>query len=298
MLQNIPIQKIETELTKRKQVSLNILRIDLVHPEISGNKWFKLKYNLEHIKQHKLSGLITFGGAYSNHIAATAYAGKLYHIKTIGIIRGEEVNNPTLIRAKELGMQLHFVSRSLFREKDKLNLFLQKEFSLQELHVIPEGGSNLLGVKGCEEIAAYIPASATHICCACGTGSTVAGILKGCRGKQKVVGISSLKALGYFEKMLVQYGIDEILKERIIFLYDYHFGGYAKLPKTLYLFAKEFSDKFSIPLDYVYTSKMLYGVMDLISKNYFPPASEIVAVHTGGLQGNIGFEQKIALKFK
>ncbi|CAG0953903.1 MAG: pyridoxal-phosphate dependent enzyme [Bacteroidetes bacterium] len=298
MLQKIPIQKIETELTERKKVSLKILRIDLVHPEISGNKWFKMKYNLAYIKQHTLSGLLTFGGAYSNHIAATAYAGKLYHINTIGIIRGEEVSNPTLTRAKELGMQLHFVSRSLFREKDKLNLYLQKKFNLQELHVIPEGGSNLLGVKGCEEIAAYIPASATHVCCACGTGSTVAGILKGCGGKQKVIGISSLKALGYFEKMLVQYGIDEILKERIFFSYDYHFGGYAKLPKPLYLFAKEFSENYSVPLDYVYTSKMLYGVMDLIGKDYFPPASEIVAVHTGGLQGNIGFEHRIASEFK
>jgi 1-aminocyclopropane-1-carboxylate deaminase len=298
MHKNIPLQRIETETTIKKNVSLSVLRIDLIHPEISGNKWFKLKYNIEFIKENNIGTLLTFGGAYSNHIAATAFAGKHYNIKTIGIIRGEEVDNSTLLQAKNMGMQLYFVPRLLFKNKDELFEHLQKNFDLPKMHIVPEGGSNLLGIKGCKEIMEFIPNSATHICCACGTGSTATGVLQSALETQKIIGFSSLKAEGYFEKIVSQFINDISIEKKITFNYNYHFGGYAKFNKELYLFTKEIKEKFNIQLDYVYTSKMLFGVMDLIKKDYFLANSEIIAIHTGGLQGNAGFDERILPKFK
>ncbi len=298
MHKNIPLQKIETEITLKKKVSLRVLRLDLIHPEISGNKWFKLKYNIEFVKENNISTLLTFGGAYSNHIAATAFAGRHYNIKTIGIIRGEEVDNSTLLQAKNMGMQLHFVPRFLFKNKEELFEHLQKNFDLSKMHIVPEGGSNLLGVKGCKEIMEFIPNTATHICCACGTGSTAIGLLQSTSETQKVLGISSLKADGYFEKIVSQFVNDKSTEEKVTFNYNYHFGGYAKFTKELYMFTKEIEEKFKIPLDFIYTAKMLFGVMDLIEKDYFSANSEIIAIHTGGLQGNTGFEERIIPKFK
>jgi 1-aminocyclopropane-1-carboxylate deaminase/D-cysteine desulfhydrase-like pyridoxal-dependent ACC family enzyme len=283
-----PLQQIIEPFLEEKGIQLFVLRTDLNHPEISGNKLYKLKYNIEEAKKQHKDTLLTFGGAFSNHIAATAAAGKEYGLKTIGIIRGEESSalNPTLQLAQKNGMQLDFVSRELYRNKNALMQYVTEKYK-NTTYIIPEGGSNILGVKGCTEITNSIDISFDYICSPCGTGATVAGIILSLKEKQKAIGFQVLKADGYirgevgnwlkeFDSAQNNWEINE----------DYHFGGYAKLSNELKQFAADFYTKHNIPLDYVYTAKMMYGIFELIKKDFFKNDSIIIAVHTGGLQGN------------
>jgi len=272
-------------------VELFIKRDDVLHKEISGNKFRKLKYNLEAAKEAGKKKLLTFGGAYSNHIAAVAAAGKYFGFETIGIIRGDELldkflENPTLRKAYEDGMQFEFVSRGQFRNKYDA-LFLERLKQLYgDYYLIPEGGTNHLAVKGCEEILNKDDEFFDVICCAVGTGGTVSGLVNASRPHQMVLGFPALKG---------DFLTDEIRiyaeNDRWKLVTDYHFGGYAKINNELKQFMQYFFNENLISLDPVYTSKMVFGVFDLITKGYFAPGTKVLMIHTGGLQG---LQSKIA----
>ena len=279
-----------------KGISLVIKREDLIHPFVSGNKFRKLKYNLLQAKAENQSTLLTFGGAYSNHIAAVAYAGKENDFQTIGIIRGDELadkkaSNPTLKFAQECGMQLEFVSREAYRLKTEVAFLEQLEQKHGSFYLIPEGGTNSLAVIGCEEILTKEDAVFDYVVCAIGTGGTISGIINSALSHQKVLGFPALK--GEFLQDEIRNFVHNDNWELIT---DYHFGGYAKVNDELIAFINWFFEQTQIPLDPVYTGKMVFGIFDLITKNYFPENSKILLIHTGGLQGIQGMNMKLINK--
>ena len=273
----------------QQPVNLLMLRLDLMDEVISGNKWFKLKLNLEQAKAQNKTKIITFGGAYSNHIAATAMACKLFNLESVGIIRGEEIENHTLQQAKANGMQLHFVSRELYRNKEALMQWVSNLYNDEKAYIVPEGGANQLGADGCVEINELIHIPFDYITLACGTGTTLAGITKALKGNQQAIGFSALKG-GDFLHHEIQQFLPEYLHQKYSLQTDYHFGGYAKHNKVLLDFMQTFEQEQGVQLDFIYNAKMMFGVLDLISKNYFAENSTIVAVHTGGLQGNLSLD--------
>ncbi|NUY81838.1 1-aminocyclopropane-1-carboxylate deaminase/D-cysteine desulfhydrase [Flavobacterium sp. MAH-1] len=277
-------------------VRLFVKREDLLHPTISGNKFRKLKYNLEAAKLQGKQTLLTFGGAFSNHIAAVAAAGKEYGFKTIGIIRGEELasqiqNNPTLTFASQNGMRLEFINRQDYRLKSEEAFLDTLESRFGDVFVLPEGGTNTLAVKGCEEILDTQDFEFDYICSAVGTGGTLAGLVNASAQNQKVLGFSALK--GDFDSENITRFSTKTNWEIII---DYHFGGYAKVDAALIGFINRFYDENKIQLDPVYTGKMLFGLEDMIAKGRFAPGTKILAIHTGGLQGIAGMNQRLKNK--
>lgn len=276
-------QKIDFE--NPYKIELYIKREDVLHDEISGNKFRKLKYNLIEAKELGFTKLLTFGGAYSNHIAAVAAAGRDYGFETIGIIRGEELQgkyleNPTLKKAFENGMQFSFVSRTQYRDKTNPDFLVELKQQFGGSYVIPEGGTNEFAVKGCEEILTADDELFDFICCAVGTGGTISGIINSLQPHQKALGFPALKGDFLFDE------INKYAKNNQWDLVTgYHFGGYAKINEQLKQFMSQFYKKYLITLDPIYTSKMFFGVIDLISKGYFKPHSKILLIHTGGLQG-------------
>lgn len=268
-----------------KNKLLSIKREDLLHPYISGNKFRKLKYNIEEVKRLNKNTLLTFGGAYSNHILAVAAVGKEYGFKTIGIIRGEELvnnieNNPTLSKAKEFGMEFDFISRDNYRNKNDENFIATLKLKFGDFYLLPEGGTNLLAIKGCEEIVTSEDDAFDYICCAVGTGGTISGVINCSKHCQKVLGFPALKG-DFLQEDIRKFAN----KENWELINDYHFGGYAKTTNELIDFMNEFYTQYQIPLDPIYTGKMVFGVFDLIKKNYFPENVKILILHTGGLQG-------------
>jgi len=289
-------QKIILPLLTKKNISLFIKREDLIHPFISGNKYRKLKYNLIEAKRLGVANLLTFGGAYSNHIAATAYAGKMANLKTIGVVRGEELidnwqENPTLKFAHDHGMAFKFVSRSWYREKhtEKVHNELKEEFG--DFYSLPEGGTNALAVKGCEEILNEKDAFFDVICSCVGTGGTIAGISNSAMEHQKVIGFPALKG-DFLKKDIRKFAVHNNWD----LVTDYHFGGYGKVDEALIHFINNFKRETSIPLDPVYTGKMMFGLVDLIQNDYFKPNTKILAIHSGGLQGVLGMNLKLEKK--
>ena len=281
---------------KKRNIELFIKREDLIHPFVSGNKFRKLKYNLLQAKEDGYKTLLTFGGAFSNHIAAVAFAGKEQGFKTIGIIRGEELldkidENPTLRFARECGMEFEFVSRETYRNKAEAGFIGQLKEHFGPFFLIPEGGTNELAVKGCEEILSENDKQFDYICCAVGTGGTISGIINSLQPGQKVLGFPALK--GDFLKDEIRNFATDGNWELIT---AYHFGGYGKVSEQLIAFINHFYTEYQIPLDPVYTGKMVFGVIDLISKNYFPDHSKILLIHTGGLQGIDGMNIKLKQK--
>jgi 1-aminocyclopropane-1-carboxylate deaminase len=277
-------------------ISVTIKREDLIHPFVSGNKFRKLKYNLLQAKAENQHTLLTFGGAFSNHIAAVAFAGNQQGFKTIGIIRGDELNgkieeNPTLKFAQENGMQFEFVSREAYRLKSEKAFQDQLKKKFGDFYLVPEGGTNELAVRGCEEILTTQDALFNYVCCAVGTGGTIAGLINSALPHQKILGFPALKG---------DFLTDEIRifaqKDNWNLISDYHFGGYGKVNVELIEFINTFLEESKIPLDPIYTGKMVYGVLDLIRKNYFPPHSKILLIHTGGLQGIEGMNLKLRQK--
>ncbi len=264
---------------------LGVLRLDQIHPEISGNKWFKLKYNLEQATLENKKTILTFGGAYSNHIAATAAACKLASFKSIGVIRGEEssVSNPTLTLAKENGMDFMFVSRELYKQKNEQAYLQALQSEYPDTYIIPEGGDNALGQKGCEEILSNSTRDYDLIFCAHGTGTTFKGIAKSLLPHQQLIAINVLKYEATCN--LLNASINN----------DYHFGGYAKHKKELLEFKTWFETTYHISLDYVYTAKLMYAVFDLIKQQTLSKDKKILIVHSGGLQGNRGYEERYGL---
>lgn len=292
-----PLQPIQDTVTEAAGITLYMKREDLIHPQISGNKSRKLKYNLLEAKKRGKDTLLTFGGAYSNHIYAVAAAGKLFNFCTIGIIRGEETLplNPTLTFATACGMQLHYINRSDYRLKDTTEFTTQLIEKFGNFYLIPEGGSNALAVKGCMEIVEEITVPFDYLCCACGTGGTMAGLIAALEGQQKAIGFSALKGGGFLydevKSLLKDYyslhpsSWNVIIPNNWEINLDHHFGGYAKTTPELINFIQTFETAHAIPLEQVYTGKMLFGLYDLIKKGYFRRGETIVAIHTGGLQG-------------
>ncbi len=268
----------------------------LIHTFISGNKYRKLKYNIKKAKELKKGVLLTFGGAYSNHIAATAYAGKLYGFKTIGIIRGDELiskveSNPTLKFAKSNGMQFKFVTREKYRSKLENDFIENLKLEFGDFYLVPEGGTNQLAIKGCEEILNDSDRDFDFICCSVGTGGTISGLINSSQSHQKILGFPALK--GDF----IREDIRKFAKKKNWDLItDYHFGGYGKIKPELITFINDFNIRYNIPLDPVYTGKMMYGIFDLIEKQFFPKDAKILAIHTGGLQGIDGMNVKLKQK--
>ncbi len=257
----------------------------LIHPHISGNKYRKLKYNLIAARHHKKETLLTFGGAFSNHIAAVASAGKEFGFSTIGVIRGEELMhqvevNPTLKFAKQCGMVFKFISREDYKNKtaEVFTQNLKNEFG--DFYLIPEGGTNLLAIKGCEEILVDDDNEFDYICCSVGTGGTISGLISSSLPNQKIIGFPALKG-DFLQEEISKFATKSNWK----LMTDYHFGGYAKINTELISFINQFKDEYNIPLDPVYTGKMMFGIFDLIKKGFFPKSSKILAIHTGGLQG-------------
>lgn len=289
---NTPLQEIDDELFIRKKIKLYIKRDDLIDQHLSGNKFFKLKYNLLEAADNNFRTLLSFGGAYSNHIYSLAYAGKKFGFKTIGIIRGEEhiPLNPTLYFAKQCGMELFYLSRSDYRKKysDDIINQLHKEFG--DFYLIPEGGSNELAVKGCSEIPSRIDLDNDCLFCACGTGGTLAGIINGVNRKTKVIGIAVLRNASFLIDEVKRLSCSDNSNWEI--LLNYHFGGYAKFNSELIDFIKTFNEKFKIQLEPIYTGKLLYAIYDLARNDFFKPGSKIVAYHSGGLQGLEGLRQR------
>ena len=293
-----PIGQLYHPLLDEKKIQLWLKRDDLTHPELQGNKWRKLKYNIAEAQQNQKKYLLTFGGAYSNHLFATAAAGKLFNLKTIGIVRGEKILplNSTLSFAEDCGMQLHFVDRKTYGLKEKLLPDLK--IPLEECFVLPEGGTNKLAIKGCAELGLeildqldFVP---NFICTSCGTGGTIAGLIQSKNQDTHVLGFSALK--GDFMKKEVRNLLANFFPnenyENFSIQTDYHFGGYAKHSPTLLDFINSFKQEHQIQLDPIYTGKMLYGIFDLIEKDFFPKGSKIVVIHTGGLQGILGFRER------
>lgn len=290
------MKSINQPITLLNNWELSIKREDLLMPEISGNKFRKLKYQLQQIKGSEIKTIITFGGAFSNHIAAVATAGKKYNLKTIGIIRGEELRskisgNPTLSYAEKQGMQLEFISREAYRMKENEEFISQLKETYGQFHLIPEGGTNDLAIKGCAEILTLEDTAFDYICVAVGTGGTMAGIVSTLASNQFALGFSALK--GTFQKKFVA---QQTTQENFEITDSYNFGGYAKIDSDLVRFINTFKAQHGVLLDPVYTGKMMYGIYDLIEKQYFKKNSRILAVHTGGLQGIAGMNLMLQRK--
>ena len=290
------IQQIKSSVLDQHEVKLFLKREDEIDHEISGNKFRKLKYNLISAIDQNFETLLTFGGAYSNHIHAVSAVGKKFNLNTIGIIRGERNDqlNPTLKDAENNGMQLKFVDRQTYREKnsDLFKKLLEEEFG--RFYFIPEGGSNELAVKGCEEIADEISEEFDWVCCSVGTGGTISGLINGLKGKARVLGFPALKNAYFLEKEIKSFL--EMRKSNVStgwqLSFDYHFGGYAKYSWDLIHFINEFKEEHGVQLDPIYTGKMIFGIIDLAKNDFFAKDVKVLAIHTGGLQGIRGFNER------
>ncbi|TXD85373.1 1-aminocyclopropane-1-carboxylate deaminase/D-cysteine desulfhydrase [Subsaximicrobium wynnwilliamsii] len=264
-----------------------------IHPYISGNKYRKLKYNLLKAQETKQHSLLTFGGAFSNHIAAVAAAGKKFGFKTIGIIRGEELvtevaSNPTLKFAADCGMLLKFVSRSDFRRKNEDSFLEALKSQYGQFYLIPEGGTNALAIKGCEEILTEADAQFDFICCSVGTGGTISGLINSALPHQKVLGFPALKG-GFLTEEITKFAHSKHWE----LMDGHHFGGYGKVSDELIQFINDFKFKYNVPLDPIYTGKMLFGIYDMIQQGFFSKTSRILVIHTGGLQGIEGMNMRL-----
>lgn len=280
-----PIQQLNSKFLEEHEVELWLKRDDLIHEVISGNKWRKLKLNIAEAKKQGLDKIVTFGGAYSNHIAATAAAGEVLGIGTIGIIRGDEgFENKTLKNAKENGMRLQFVNRADYKLKAEPQFIEQLEEQFGFFYLIPEGGANGLGVQGCEEIMNEVEEIFDVITVSAGTGTTASGICRMLKNEHLLV-FPALKGGGFIlEEMKSHCSAEQI--EKVELQLDYHFGGYGKTKPEQIDFMDKFQKEFQIELDRVYTSKMMFGLFDLIKNNHFKKGTKILVIHTGGVQGN------------
>ena len=291
------LEQLKSDFLTRLDLQLFVKRDDLIHPMISGNKWRKLNYNLSVAKEKGKGQLLTFGGAFSNHLIATAAAGKLLGFRTVGVVRGEEPKkwSQTLLDCKAEEMQLEFVSRSDYRLKNQALFLKQLERKFGESFIIPEGGANELGAKGCKEIIEEIKIPFDFVCCSAGTGTTAAGLLNAL-DHENLLAFSALKGGGYLKNEILSYNTNQLKCDQLKLLENYHFGGYAKINDELIAFVKHFYNLYHLKLDLVYTAKLFFGVFDLIQQNYFPKGSRIVLIHSGGLQGNRGIESRGGFK--
>lgn len=289
-----PIETLDFPLFDEKSLAVDIKRDDKIHPFISGNKWRKLKYILQSAQQAGKTHLVTFGGAWSNHLMATACAGATFGFKTTGFVRGEAVSNPNLTLCSVFGMELRFVSRAAYRDKP---LLYEEHFACDPYaYFIDEGGYSVEGAQGCAEIIDELPHVYDHIFCACGTGTTVAGLLHGCSVRTlntQLHGITVLAGSDFIPDAVQTLYPDQVLKQLTTHT-DYHFGGYAKTAPALNLFIKQFTAQTGILIEPVYTGKLLYGLFDLTKRDYFCAGDRILVIHTGGLTGILGLHRQLA----
>ncbi len=288
---NSPVQEIHNPLFGQKQVRVFVKRDDLIHPFISGNKWRKLKYTLLKAKEENKKHLVTFGGAFSNHLVATACAAAKFGFKSTGIVRGESVQNEVLMICRLFGMELLFADRTSYRDKQGL---FEKHFGKQkDAFFIDEGGAGFDGIKGCAELIDELDQHFDHLFCAAGTGATAAGILTGIRKKNLKTKLHAVPVLK--NAQFIKDEIDRYFKEPLHYHLhlDYHFGGYAKTTPQLFQFIQTFASSTGILSDPVYTGKLFYALYDLIGIGFFMPESKILAIHTGGLSGISGMAGKI-----
>jgi 1-aminocyclopropane-1-carboxylate deaminase len=285
---NISFDKLNTAYLREKGISVTVARLDKIHEQVSGNKLFKLHYFIEECLTTTHKTILTFGGAFSNHLVATAFLCKEKGIKCIAVVRGEEPKalSHTLEQCKKLGMRLHFISRSDYKD-------IEQDFYIQKLKkhfgnftIVPEGGYAKAGAKGAALIAdLWDDETITHICTCVGTATTLAGILLNAKHTHKVIAIPVIKNMIDIEERVKNLtGIN--FGEKLIQFNNYHFGGYAKYNSDLIGFMNKFYEQYNIPTDFVYTAKMMYAIMDKIEMGYFEKGSNIMCMHTGGLQGN------------
>jgi 1-aminocyclopropane-1-carboxylate deaminase len=297
-LANISLDIWDHAIFRLYDLRVEVLRLDKIHPDISGNKWFKLKYYFEKAKKANKHTLVSFGGAYSNHLLALAVAARLNGYSSAGYIRGEEPSrlSHTLFSVKEYGMELRFLSRSDYDLKKKSVFPTDWEGNPPDVHYekdqdslfIPEGGAGIEGIRGSEEILSLLPSQRfSHICTAVGTGTTLTGIINSAGPDQKIIGVSVLKGTGNLEPLDISWLKNDANLSNIQIIHEDHFGGYAKYTESLINFMNRIFEESGIPTDFVYTGKLFFSVIRLAVMKLFPPGSRILVLHTGGLQGNL-----------
>lgn len=278
---------LKNKVFEKNKLTISMLRLDEIHRVISGNKFFKLIYFLKEAESSFHKTIITFGGAYSNHLAATAFAAKELDLKSIAIVRGQKPKalSPTLLFCLDQGMRLEFISRSSYQKKNETEFLEELKNKYGEHVLIPEGGFSIKGKEGAALINEYFAdQNFTHVCLPVGTATTFAGLVEANKNKTKIIGFSVLKNFTDIKKRFEELRVNP--EREYSFFKDYHFGGYAKKTNELIAFMKSFYEENKIELDFVYTAKMMFGVYDLVQKNYFPKGAKILCIHTGGLQGN------------
>ncbi len=284
-----PLQKLKSEILESAGVSLWVKRLDLIHPVVSGNKWYKLKYNLSAAQAEGATTVLSFGGAYSNHIHALAGACKMLGLSSIGVIRGEAHTplNRTLQYAESCGMRLHYLNRSDYRLKhtDAIQQRLKDKYG--DLYIVPEGGSNALALKGVAELIPELGDHYDRLCCACGSGGTLAGLIAGLDGHKQLEGFAALKGADFLyadvRRLLSEAGFIDPNNWQINL--DYHFGGFAKTTAELLAFIRQFEVEQGVVLEPLYTGKLFYGLFERIKAGAYPQGTRIIALHSGGLQG-------------
>ena len=288
-----PLQQLQHSLFDEKQLQVWIKRDDLIHTGISGNKWRKLEYSILAAREGGKRQVLTFGGAFSNHVVATAIACKANGLSSIGMIRGEahQSLNPTLRQAVEAGMQLKYLDRGLYKQKESPSFLAQLKVRYPDAFIVPEGGANAEGVKGCRKIISEVPFQPDYVLCSAGTGTTAAGLLSEMEEGELIVLPAIKGALGLKQDILT-FSKKANVTSKLKMVHDFHFGGYAKVKAELVTFVNRFYADFQIPLDLIYTAKMAYGFWELLKQDYFPPNSKVLLIHTGGLQGNKGMMER------
>lgn len=288
-----PIQQIDSDCLKKRNIRLSVKRDDLLHPLISGNKWRKLKYNLQQMQKSNKTQLLTFGGAFSNHIHACAGAGKLFNIKTHGIIRGPHLDNqnPTLQFAKQCEMNLHAVTRLEYKQRYDPDYLKELQTRFPDAFIIPEGGSNEFAIPGCAQLAKCLPEH-DYLVCPTGSGGTLAGLIEGSHEETQLLGIAVLKQAEYLNKEIAALSKKAAQQSNWQLLTQFHDGGYGKFTSELWQFCQTMNQQHNLPLEPIYSGKMMYALWQLIEQDYFAPGSHIMAIHTGGLQGLNGLKYR------
>ncbi|MEH6444113.1 MAG: pyridoxal-phosphate dependent enzyme, partial [Oceanospirillaceae bacterium] len=300
---NLKCQILDCDLYRKKQLTVHLIRSDQAHLNVSGNKWFKLKYALLAAKQQQIKTVVSFGGAYSNHIHALAYAGQALQIPVVGYIRGEwTVDNPTLKDAQAWGMQLKSLTREEYREKSSAEFLQKVALEFPQSMVIPEGGTNQLALQGVNELMTMIEQqlpALDHLVAACGTGGTLAGLISGARSTRSILGIPVLKGAGFLQQdiqaLLWEYALentsDLLNKEYGDWQLDLegHYGGYGKVKQQHLAAMLALESEHKVALEPIYTAKMWRRFDELVAQDYFKPGSQIALLHSGGLQGRRSF---------
>ena len=285
---NIETTKIHDKIISEKELSIDVIRLDKIHPVVSGNKLFKLHYFLEKAALLKHHTVVTYGGAYSNHLCATAYVCNLSGLKSIGIVRGEKFPqlSHTLRFCKDNGMELIFNSRHLYSQKSHTDYYKTIEKDFGECSVIPEGGFHELGAIGAATILnTFDSIKYDYIICDIGTATTIAGILSAATASQKIIGVPVLKGMTDIYQRINR--LVQTNTNHLTLLDNYHFGGYAKKTNELISFMNKLYRQNQVPTDFVYTGKQLFAIFDTAKNNFFKKGSKIACLHTGGLQGNL-----------